>query len=522
MTANTNNNLFLLIKSLSPNEKGYIKKQSNVHVVGDKNKYIRLFDAIDKQTEYNEEQLIERFEFEDSANNFSAMKNYLYRFILKSLENYNYNVKGDLRSTLNHIEILYNKNLPSIAKKMLKKAKKIAKEHELYEFMEEIIDWEIVFLVEEATPENYLNLVDKYFEELKSSIEKKKTIIQYKHLYQKLRAKALYTGLARNDEDVLAYQQIFQQSKANDKNLLQTFNAQFYRNLMQSNFLFTINEQGTASEFLKQNVELFEKMPHMIDVKPFAYIGILRNKAVNELTLHQFDDLFKTLHKMEQFVIKYGQINRYYEILTENLKLFVYIPMGEFEKALEVATNLEKVYSEIPPTKSILKERILHHYAYAYIYIGLEDYKSANKHLFELLKHHENDFRSDIFCFAHILSLIVHFELKNNEYLDYRVRSTYRLLLRRKQLNNYEKQIISFIKANHKKRKTEEELNKAFIKLKKNIESGMSNPVERNALNLFDFISWLESKIEGKSFMSIKQEKFLKQKNSEASNAHLH
>lgn len=237
MTANTNNNLFLLIKSLSPNEKGYIKKQSNVHVVGDKNKYIRLFDAIDKQTEYNEEQLIERFEFEDSANNFSAMKNYLYRFILKSLENYNYNVKGDLRSTLNHIEILYNKNLPSIAKKMLKKAKKIAKEHELYEFMEEIIDWEIVFLVEEATPENYLNLVDKYFEELKSSIEKKKTIIQYKHLYQKLRAKALYTGLARNDEDVLAYQQIFQQSKANDKNLLQTFNAQFYRNLMQSNFL---------------------------------------------------------------------------------------------------------------------------------------------------------------------------------------------------------------------------------------------------------------------------------------------
>lgn len=519
---NANNSLFLLIKSLSATEKGYIKKQAGVHVVGEKNKYIKIFDAMDKQKDYDEKEIIKQFRGEPILNNFAVAKNYLFKFVLKSLEQYHTNVKSDLRSTLNQVEILYNKNLPIVAKKMLTKAKAKAKEYELYEFMEEIIDWEIVFLVEEATPQNYLELVNKYYNELHESIEKKKTIIEYKHLYQKLRAKALYTGLARNDEDVTAYQKIFEQSKANNTNLLNTFNAQFYRNLMQSNFLFTINEQSMASDFLKQNVELFEKNPHMIDVKPFAYIGILRNKAVNELTLLQFDDLFRTLQKMEIFVAKHGQTNRYYEVLTENLKLFVYIPMGEFEKALEVAQNLENVYNQIPPTKSILKEKLLQHYAYAYIYIGLEDYKMANHHINILLNSPESDFRSDVYCFAHILSLIIHFELKNTELLEYRIRSAYRLLMRRNKLHHFERQILAFLKNSHRKFSNQKELTNAFIQLKKEIEASTQNKVERNALNLFDLISWLESKIDNKSFMQIKQEKFLQQKNSEASNAHLH
>jgi len=522
MSANPQHSLFYLIRSLTATEKGYIKKQAGVHVIGDQNKYIKIFDAIDKQKEYDEEALIRMFDGEPILNNFAVAKNYLFKFILKCLEQYHNTVKSELRSTLNHIEILYNKNLPSIAKKMLIKAKSTAKEYELYEFMEEIIDWEIVLLVEEATPQNYLTLVNKYFAELNDSIDKKKTIISYKQLYQRLRAKALYSGLARNDEDLIAYQKIFEQSKANDKNLLNTFNAKFYRNLMQSNFLFTLNEQLQANGFLKENVNLFHENMHMVDVKPFAYIGILRNKAVNELSLMRYNELFDTIRRMDAFVEKYGPNNRYYEILTENLKLFVYIPMGEFEKALTVAHNLENIYKQIPPTKLLLKEKLLHHYAYAYIYIGLNDYKNANTHINELLNAPENDFRSDVFCFAHILSLIIHFELKNIQLLDYRIRSTYKLLLRRNRLYAFEKHLFAFLRSAQRKKGKGVDLTKEFIKLKANLGKSLQNKLEQNALSLFDLVSWLESKIENKSFMEIKQAKFKKQQSSEAFNAHLH
>lgn len=516
------NNLHQLVKSLSATEKGYIKKQSGVHVIGEQNKYIILFDVIDKQKEYNEKEIVKKFKGDPILNNFAVAKNYLFRFILKSLESYHTNVKSELRSTLNQIEILHNKNLPAIAKKMLLKAKTNAKEYELYEFMEEIIDWEIILLVEEATPGNYLELVNKYFGELNESIEKKKTIIEYKYLYQKLRAKGLYTGFARNDEDVIAFQKIADETKQDNHKMLNTFNAQFYRNLMQANFLFMVNEQLQANAILQKTVNLLDTHTHMVNLKPFAYLGILRNKAVNELSLMRYDDLFKTIAKMDKFVGKYGQLNRNFEIMTENLKLFVYLPTGQFDKALEIAQKVEILYKNIPQTKTLQKEKQLQHYAFAYIYIGLGEYKLANQHINILLNHSDFDLRSDLFCFAHILSLITHYELGNTELLEYRIRSTYRLLLRRNKLYSFEKQILNFLKNSQRKSKIFFELTKDFIQLKNDIEKITTNKIEQNALSLFDLISWLESKIENKSFMEIKQKKFDQLMAFESSNAHVH
>ena len=518
----TVNHLHQLIKSLSAPEKGYIKKQAMLHVIGSQNKYIKIFDAIDKQKEYDEKEIIRKFKGEPTLNNFAVAKNYLFKFILKSLESYNTNVKSEMRSVLNQIEILHNKNLPQVAKKMILKAKITAHEYELYEFMEELIDWEIILLVEEATPQNYLECVNKYFDELYESIEKKKTIIGYKHLYQKLRAKALYTGLVRNDEDVIAFQKIADEDKNSNPDLLNTFNAQFYRNVMQANFLFMVNEPVQANDILNKNVNLLDNNLHMIDLKPFTYIGLLRNKAVNELSLMQYKELFDTLKRMDDFVEKYGHLNKNFELLTENLKLFVYIPMGEFNKALEIAHKVEIIYNTLPSTKATQKEKQLHHYALAYIYIGLGQYKLANQNINQLLHNTELDFRSDIYCFAHILSLIIYFEMDDADMLERRIRTTYRLLLKRNKLYNFEKQIISFFKGSQNKVQNSSELMKDLVKLKNNIENITSNNLEKNALSLFDLISWLESKIEKKSFMEIKQNKFNYMMSFESSNAHMH
>jgi hypothetical protein len=518
----TVNHLHQLIKSLSATEKGYIKKQSGVHVIGEQNKYIKLFDAIDKQKEYNEKDILKKFKDDPILNNFAVAKNYLFRFILKSLESYHSNVKSELRSSMNQVEILYNKNLPAIAKKMLLKAKSTAQEYELYEFMEEIIDWEIILLVEEATPENYLEMVNKYFNELYDSIEKKKTIIGYKHLYQKLRAKGLYTGFARNDEDVMAFQDIAAEAEKNEDTLLNTFNAKYYRNLMQANFLFMVNEQVQANGILQETVQLLDQNPHMVTIKPFTYLGILRNKAVNELSLLRYPDLFRTLGKMEEFIKKYGHLNRNYEVMTENLKLFVYIPTGQFDKALTIAEKVDSLYKTLPVTKTLQKEKQLLHYAFAYIYIGLGDYRQANQHINILLNQSDFDLRSDLFCFAHILSLIVHYEMGNTELLEYRIRSTYRLLLRRNKLYNFERLILSFLKSAQRKPKHSPALLRDFHTLKTEIEEIVTNKVEQNALSLFDLISWLESKIENKSFMEIKQKKFESLMAFESQNAHVH
>ena len=56
-----------------------------------------------------------------------------------------------------------------------------------------------------------------------------------------------------------------------------------------------INEQLQANAILEKTVALLDKNPHMVEIKPFTYLGILRNKAVNELSLMRDTDLFETI-----------------------------------------------------------------------------------------------------------------------------------------------------------------------------------------------------------------------------------
>ncbi len=50
-----------LIKSLTSHERGYVKKQSSIHVIGDQNRYMKLFDAIEKQVVYDEAEIFALF-----------------------------------------------------------------------------------------------------------------------------------------------------------------------------------------------------------------------------------------------------------------------------------------------------------------------------------------------------------------------------------------------------------------------------------------------------------------------------
>ena len=61
MSNKASDQLHKLIKSLSKPEKRYFKVFSSRHIIGDENNYQTLFDAIDKQEEYDEEKLMKKF-----------------------------------------------------------------------------------------------------------------------------------------------------------------------------------------------------------------------------------------------------------------------------------------------------------------------------------------------------------------------------------------------------------------------------------------------------------------------------
>src|SRR5882757_6478428 len=118
-----NDNLFRLIKSLSKTEKAYFTKFAERHVIGEKNNYLKLFDAIDKQTVYDEKKMLRE---EKYIKQLPYLKNYLMDIILKSLQVFysDHTQEHRVRRMLDDAWLLNKKGLYDLCYDVLEKIKK--------------------------------------------------------------------------------------------------------------------------------------------------------------------------------------------------------------------------------------------------------------------------------------------------------------------------------------------------------------------------------------------------------------
>src|SRR5262249_22023869 len=103
--------LVRLVNALTKSEKRYFKMFTDLQ--GGEKSYIKLFDAIDKLGDCDDEKLKEMFPREDFIKRLPAVKNYLYSNILKSLRVIysGETVDSQLKGMLDDVTILYEKRL---------------------------------------------------------------------------------------------------------------------------------------------------------------------------------------------------------------------------------------------------------------------------------------------------------------------------------------------------------------------------------------------------------------------------
>ena len=175
----TTHDLFNLIKALDKNEKRYFKLFATLYG-GEKN-YIRLYEAIDNQAEYDEKKLRDVFRNEPFLNQLSVAKNYLYNLVLKSLEVYHTTIDSEFRSLISQVEILFNKDLYNECRKHLVKAKKIAVKYDNHIQIIEVLHWEIQLLPNEDAKKR-IDISDQVI----TLLDKLKRIQDYRILNNKM------------------------------------------------------------------------------------------------------------------------------------------------------------------------------------------------------------------------------------------------------------------------------------------------------------------------------------------------
>ena len=178
--------LFSLIKSLTKSEKRFFKLNSSLQT-GDKN-YLKIFDFIEKQKKYDEEELKEHFKNETFVKHLPSEKNHLYKLLLKSLRSYysDRTVSSQLKQEIKNVEILYKKALYKECNKLVKRAKDLAKEYEKFYYWCELINWEKKLLEEAYESGIFSQNLDELIKEETEVIEKLRNLAEYHIMYSKI------------------------------------------------------------------------------------------------------------------------------------------------------------------------------------------------------------------------------------------------------------------------------------------------------------------------------------------------
>ena len=241
-----------------------------------------------------------------------------------------------------------------------------------------------------------------------------------------------------------------------------------------------------------------------------TYIKALNSLMIAQSRINSYKEFNKSrriLHNLR--VLPVTQINE-----NINLKLFKYTYVhrfnglfmtGDFSYGVEL---MKKIKPRIDEYIARLDghSRLIMYYKIACLYVGDSNYAEALGWLNRIINTEQSQMREDIHGFSRILSLICHYELGHRDILDYYVRSTYRFLLKRENLQQYHKYILNFLKHMSNNISNTNMLSE-FEKLRQQLLPLESNPYEKRAFIYFDIISWLECKIQSRPVQEVIQEK---------------
>jgi hypothetical protein len=505
--------LYELINSLSSSEKRYfnifVATKATSKEFGKVNKYIQLFQLIETQSVYDEEAIKQAIYPNQTieSRKFSALKHYLYELILKSLQVYDEKTSVDfkLKSMLNNVRVLVKRSLYDHCDDILDKIKKLAYQYDNFIVVLEALKWKKQIAYSQSNI-RFLNAELQTINEEESQLIHKITEFRnYQTLFFQFLIHLKRDALTRSEDNLAVLNDLIQRSALQKEQFPDFYAAQvlFYR-------IHGIYHSSTRSydDYYQTNlalIQLMEQEANFLKEDPSVYISVITNQIFSCGMLRKYEEVSQNLTKLKS-IQPITNDDKYKIFLHYYLnKMILCTENGAFKEGVQLIEERELESRQFPKAKSLFG--INYCLVYSYLYFGAKRYDEALQWLNQLLDHSDNLQREDLQSVARILQIIIHYELGNTLFLEYLLRSTYRYLSKRNRLYAFEQRIIKFIKKS-RNINTRNALQEEFIKLRADFQIMLDNPAESSILRYFDFISWLDSKIEGKSFEAVVQHKY--------------
>jgi hypothetical protein len=511
MMANRNIDiLFQLIHSLEKAEKRnfklYIKRNSS----RDDLKIVRLFDALDKMEDYDEKNLLKKLKDIEKPQ-LANLKTHLYKELLASLRDLKSteSIELQLNEQLDYARILYNKGLFQQSLRFLEKAKELGFTYGKYNFLSQIISLEkkieTLFITRSLRERS-----DKLAEEAIEVSGHIYRVFLLSNLAVKLYSFYIENGHARNRAEEKEVIELFTLNLPPHAKNAKGFYEQLYLYQSYTWYAFIRQDFLMYYRYSQKWVDLFENDPIRIRVETAHYIKGMHNLLNAHFDLRNFKAFSKVLKDFEEFektplCQQHENFRVHTFIYIMSAKINWHLMTGTFNQGLAFVPYLEEKLKEFG--LQVDQHRIMvFNYKIAMLYFGSGDHSRSIDYLQNIINE-PVDLRYDLQAYARLVHLMAHYELGNYDLTEYLSKSVYRFMAKMKNLTVVEEEIFRFLKTSF--RVSSKSLKPELEKLLSNIKHLEKNRFETRAFAYLDIISWVESKVYGKTMEKVVHEKYL-------------
>lgn len=505
--------LFQLVRSLEKSEKRhfklYIKRSSGNSDL----KIIRLFDVLDKLSDYDEVVVLKKMPGVTKSQ-LNNLKQHLYKQLLAGLRLLKTNDTTDLQLSelLDYGRVLYNKGLILQALKQLEKAKELAREKHKFNYLAQVISLEKKIETLHITRSS-LEKVQELTTEASEISWHIDSVVKLSNLALLLYNWYVKNGHARHQQDEAGIREFFKKQLPSDPQNITDFYELLY--LYQSYCWYAFIRQDFLMyyRYSKKWIGLYKKEPLMVSVETGHYVKGMHNLLNAHFVLRNFKEFEITLKEFENFAQTNiaGQHENFYIhtfIYINSARVNQHLMQGTFKEGLKLIPELKQKIQEY--SLFVDRHRILvFNYKIATLYFGSGDYSKAIDYLQKII-HGSDELRIDLQCYARLVHLLAHYELGNDEIIESLSRSTYRFMAKMKNLTVVEEAIFRFLRKSFELKPAQ--LKPELEKLLSDIKHLEKNRFQTRSFAYLDIISWLESKVYNKSMSEVIYNKYLQSK----------
>ncbi len=484
---------------------------ANRNFSGKKLKFLQLFDVLDKLKVYDEGKI--KAVFPDlKPSQLSNLKAHLYEQLMISLRLLHHlDPAIRLRELISFAHVLYRRGLYDQSLIQLDKAKVLAQD-----LRDSVASLEIVEFEKQIENRHVTRSASDRADSLVAqSVSIREGIREegcWSDLSLKLYDYYLKQGHAKNRQEFKELLEFFHKEKPNCTQLMGA-RGKVYKYQCYVWYHFIIQDFAKCYQYALRWMRLLEARPELLKAEPELYLKGVHN-ALSALFYCNAPERFERLfNKFEGFANglkdRTKNVEKICFVYLETARLNSFFLKGEFTEGCKYLSQFEARLN-VYEGRLDMHRSMVFWYKIACMYFGAGEHRACIKYLNKIINSTGVNLREDVQCFSRILNLVAHYELGNDDLLNYQIRSVYRYLMKMNDLQQVQKLVLAFVKDSVYMNRRD--LSVPFRRLRSDLDKVLEDTYEWRPLLYLDLHSWLTSKIENVPVEQVIQERQAKKR----------